>query len=66
MEAYLSTGRFPSSPLATEKGQDTYIETEVKTRYPFETVQVYSIVGVAWFVLNIVTKMWNRVVHGVV
>ena len=60
MEAYLSTGRFPSSPTATEKGQDTYIETEVKTRYPFEFLQVYSVTALVGLLVNIVTKMWRR------
>jgi lysocardiolipin and lysophospholipid acyltransferase len=60
MEAYLSTGRFPSSPLATEKGQGTYIETEVKTRYPFEWAQIFAVVGVTGLLFNNALKIWHR------
>jgi len=64
MEAYVSTGRFPSSPFATEKGHDTYIETEVKTRYPFEFLQIFSVVAVVGLLANLVTKVWRRLIHG--
>ncbi len=62
MEAYMATGRFPSSPSATEKGQDTYIETEVKTKYPFEFLQIYSVIGILGLVLNTLGKIWHRLV----
>ena len=64
MEAYLSTDRFPSSPVATEKGQDTYIETEVKTRYPFEFLQIFSVLAVMGMLANIASKIWRRLVYG--
>jgi acyltransferase-like protein len=64
MEAYLSTGRFPSSPFATEKGHDTYIETEVKTRYPFEFLQIFSVVAILAFLVNTVKNTWRAVIRG--
>jgi len=64
MEAYLSTGRFPSSPSATEKGQDTFIETEVKTRYPFEFLQIFSVIAVLGLLNNMATKIWRRLFQG--
>ncbi len=63
MEAYLLTGRFPSSPLATGKGQDTYIETEVRTTYPFEFLQIFSVTAAAAFVWNVVMKLWVGLFH---
>ncbi len=63
IEAYLTTGRLPSSPLATKEGQDTYIETEVRTKYPFEFLQMFSIVGALGLVLNLVLRLWHRFVR---
>jgi lysocardiolipin and lysophospholipid acyltransferase len=48
MEEYLTTGRFP--PMAGSKLD--YIETEVKTRQPWEILQVFAVlgtVGLAWY-----------------
>lgn len=42
MEEYLNKGRFPPSPGA-EVG---YVETEVRTRSPWEILQVFSVVGI--------------------
>ncbi|KAG6146989.1 hypothetical protein E4U28_007979 [Claviceps purpurea] len=42
MEQYLNTGRFP--PLSGDKID--YVETEVRTRYPWEILQIFSVVGI--------------------
>ncbi|KAG6280144.1 hypothetical protein E4U47_001496 [Claviceps purpurea] len=42
MEQYLNTGRFP--PLSGDKVD--YVETEVRTRYPWEILQIFSVVGI--------------------
>ncbi|KAG6169634.1 hypothetical protein E4U25_006608 [Claviceps purpurea] len=42
MEQYLNTGRFP--PLSGAKVD--YVETEVRTRYPWEILQIFSVVGI--------------------
>jgi len=65
MEAYLSTGRFPSSPFATEDGQDTYIETEVRTKYPFEFLQIFAAVTGVGILYMGICDMWQRLVHGI-
>ncbi|KAL2891106.1 putative acyltransferase [Ceratocystis lukuohia] len=41
METYLATGRFPTSDLAKKD----YIETAVRTKYPFEFIEVYNVLG---------------------
>jgi len=61
MEAYLSTGRFPSSPTATEKGQGTYIETEVRTKHALEYFQIFAVVGAVGLAWNLVMKLWHQV-----
>lgn len=48
MEEYLTTGRFP--PMAGSKLD--HIETEVKTRQPWEILQVFAVmgtVGLVWY-----------------
>ncbi|KAG6143224.1 hypothetical protein E4U12_001658 [Claviceps purpurea] len=42
MEQYLNTGRFP--PLSGAKVD--YVETEVRTRYPWEILQIFNVVGI--------------------
>lgn len=49
MEQYLLTGRFPEMP-GLEKG---FVETSVRTRKPWEILQVFSVLG-------IVGLMWNN------
>ncbi|TWU77643.1 hypothetical protein ED733_008065 [Metarhizium rileyi] len=43
MEEYLNNGRFPALPGAKTK----YVETDVRTRYPWEVLQIFSVVGIA-------------------
>lgn len=64
MEQYLSTGRFPASPATADsssnnKGHEGFIETEVRTRYPWEFLQIYSVLGVFGLAVNMVLKMWS-------
>ncbi|KAM3475309.1 hypothetical protein MY5147_003798 [Beauveria neobassiana] len=54
MEIYLKEGRFPSiTDSATP-----YVETEVRTRSPFEIFQVFSVVGIIWLMWNNVRKLY--------
>lgn len=61
MEQYVSTGRFPASPAdAVTKGQSPYLETEVRTRYPWEFLQIYSVLGAFTLIVNFLLKTWSR------
>ncbi|TPX12893.1 uncharacterized protein E0L32_006773 [Thyridium curvatum] len=68
MEEYLATGRFPASPeaIVDSKGLQgrtgAYVETEVRTRYPFEFVQIFVVLGVFGLVWNVLGKMWANTV----
>lgn len=65
MEEYMLNGRFPALPTPTAEaaGKESdakgeYIETEVKTRYPFEILQIFVVVG-------IVGLMWHNVAKAI-
>ncbi len=61
MDQYLSTGRLP--PLVHAAGDpDTaaYVETEVRTRYPWEILQVFSVVGTLWFLYRVAMRYMSR------
>jgi hypothetical protein len=63
MEEYLSTGRFPPSPseaVTIGNGAEGFVETEVRTKYWWEFIQIYSILGVAVLFVNILSKFWVR------
>lgn len=61
MEQYIATGRFPPSPAhAVTKGQAPYLETKVRTRYWFEFLQIFSVLGAFALVTNFLLKSWNR------
>jgi 1-acyl-sn-glycerol-3-phosphate acyltransferase len=63
MEQYLSTGRFPESPSsALNKGHEGFLETEVRTRYPWEFLQIFSVLGAFGLVVNFLLKTWTRFV----
>lgn len=57
MEEYLTTGRFPASE-GTNFG---YIETQVKTRRPWEVLQIFSVVGIVGLIWNNVRKSFQLV-----
>lgn len=61
MEQYISTGRFPASPpTAANKNQEGFLETEVRTRYKFEFLQIYAVVGIVALLINLVLRLYNR------
>lgn len=61
MEQYISTGRFPGNPPdAVTQGQQPFLETEVRTRYPWEFLQIFSVVGVFGLAINFLCKTWGR------
>lgn len=60
MEQYVSTGRLPASSHATEDGQPDYIETEVRTRYPWEILQVFSVVGTCWILYRLAIRYFTK------
>ncbi|KAK4191289.1 acyltransferase-domain-containing protein [Podospora australis] len=63
MEQYISTGRFPSTPeTAANMSQEGFLETEVRTRYHLEFLQIFSVLGVVALLLNIALKLWHRLV----
>jgi hypothetical protein len=57
MEQYLTTGRFPPS----ESGKKAYVETEVRTKWPWEFTQTYLVLAVVGLIINILNKMWLQV-----
>jgi hypothetical protein len=52
MEKYLSTGRFDALP------DGSFIETEVRTRYSWEFVQIFIMLGAFGLVWNVLGKFW--------
>lgn len=61
METYKQTGRFP--PMAHDVNQPKstaidYIETEVRTKYWWEFLQIFVVVGIFGLLGNIVAKVW--------
>jgi 1-acyl-sn-glycerol-3-phosphate acyltransferase len=63
MEQYLSTGRFPANPANTlTKDREEFLETEVRTRYPFEFLQIFSVLAGFGLLVNLILKLWNKLV----
>ncbi|KAH8909173.1 acyltransferase-domain-containing protein [Coniochaeta sp. PMI_546] len=59
MEQYVSTGRFPASPgEAVTRGKEGFVETEVRTRYPWEFLQIYTVLGVVGLLVYVAYKLW--------
>ncbi|CAH0038032.1 unnamed protein product [Clonostachys rhizophaga] len=54
MEEYMTNGRFP--PMAGSEVD--YIETLVKTRKPWEILEVFTVVGLVGLLWNNVRKVW--------
>lgn len=48
-----------------EKSDQTleYIETEVRTKYWWEFLRIFVVVGIFALLGNIVTKIWYRLAH---
>jgi hypothetical protein len=57
MEEYLNNGRFPALPGAKVE----YVETEVRTRYPWELLQIFTVMGVAGLLWHNVRKLLHTV-----
>lgn len=55
MEAYVSTGRFPAMVDANVD----HIETEIRTRQPWEILQVFSVIGTVALIWHNVKKGFN-------
>lgn len=53
MEQYLSTGRFP----AMARAATDHIETSVRTRHPWEILQVFTVAGILLLAWYNVTRM---------
>ncbi|KAK3896780.1 hypothetical protein C8A05DRAFT_39670 [Staphylotrichum tortipilum] len=63
LEQYITTGRFPPSPAdALTKGQESFLETEVRTRHWWEFAQIFTVVGAFALVVNLLLKTWTRFV----
>ncbi|CAK7271065.1 hypothetical protein SEPCBS57363_004424 [Sporothrix epigloea] len=60
MEQYMSAGRLPATPNAKGDDQPEYIETEVRTRYPWEMLQIFSVVGTCWLLYRIIAQLLAR------
>lgn len=67
METYMNTGRFP--PMTAAPGQAKakehidYVETEVRTKYWWEFLQIFVVVGVFALLGNIAVKTWYSFTH---
>lgn len=57
MEIFMKEGRFPAMPNSATP----YIETEVRTRSPFEILQVFAVVGITGLMWNNVQKLYAAV-----
>lgn len=57
MEEYLNKGRFP--PLSGT--EIDYVETEVRTRYPWEILQIFSVVGICALLWHNVRRLLQMV-----
>jgi 1-acyl-sn-glycerol-3-phosphate acyltransferase len=55
-EKYLTSGRFPPC----EFGKKDYIETEVRTRYPWEVLKVFVVLGIAGLFFNTALGVWHK------
>lgn len=66
METYAQTGRFPAMVAASGQPKAEaidYVETEVRTKYWWEFLQIFVVVGVFALLGNIVTKIWYKLTH---
>lgn len=69
IEHFLVTGRFPAAKEATNgvpagKGNDDFIETEVKLNNILEVGNIFVVLASAALVANLLAKVWNAVLHG--
>ena len=72
MEQYLTTGRFPPNPiegtdsdgLTTKGTQEGFVETEVRTRFWWEFVQIFVVLGIFGLLGNALFKAWTNFTSG--
>lgn len=57
MEEYVTTGRFPASAGT----KFDYIETQVRTKRPWEVLQIFAVVGICGLIWNNVRKAFQLV-----
>lgn len=73
LEYFYDNGRFPADegiePSQEVKGENIkgagFIETEVKLGSYLEIGQIFVVLATAALIANILTKLWERTVHGV-
>lgn len=58
MEQYVATGRFP----ANGAGIKGHIETQVRTKYPWEFLKIFVMVGAFGLVFNLILTVLRRAV----
>jgi len=66
MEEYLSTGRFPASPIvpgSINGDVEAFVETEVRTKHWWEFVQIFVVLGAFGLLSNVLSKTWSRLIH---
>ena len=59
MEQYICTGRFP----ANASGVKGHIEAEVRTRYWWEFVKIFVMLGAFGLTFNVLLKTFRRLAH---
>ncbi|CZT53371.1 related to acetyltransferase [Rhynchosporium secalis] len=69
IDHFLTTGRFPAAKEATNgvsvgKGNDEFIETEVKLKSVLEVGNIFVVLAAFALVANIGAKIWNAVLYG--
>ena len=69
IEHFLVTGRFPAAKEATNgisagKGNDDFIETEVKLNHTWEVGNIFVVLAAFGLVANVLAKMWNAALYG--
>ncbi|KAL2074990.1 hypothetical protein VTL71DRAFT_8770 [Oculimacula yallundae] len=69
IDHFLTTGRFPAAKEATNgvsagKGNDDFIETEVKLNHIWEVGNIFVVLAAFGLVANLVVKVWNAAVYG--
>lgn len=60
MDQYLSTGRLPPSPSTKEVEQPEYIETEVRTQFPWEILRVFTVPGTLWLLWRLTKRSFFK------
>jgi lysocardiolipin and lysophospholipid acyltransferase len=74
IEQYVTTGRFPESKDLITNGADSdpskrkdhggFLESNVKTAYFWEFLQIFLVLGAFGLVANILARVWNVVLYG--